>query len=86
MAKDLVMRKTVGNKRRGIRWTIKSMLEYLEFADDVALISSNSEHLQRKTEDLSKYAKQVGLNINKNKTKTMQLAPSPAVITVTMNH
>lgn len=82
MAKDLVMRKTVGNKRRGIRWTIKSMLEYLEFADHVALISSNSEHLQRKTEDLLQICK----TGNKNKTKTMQLAPSPAVITVTMNH
>lgn len=54
VAIDWVMRRTVDNKRRGIRWTITSMLKYLEFADDIALISSNSEHLQRKTEDLSK--------------------------------
>lgn len=84
VAIDWVMRKIVGNKRRGIRWTITSTLEDLVFPDDIALISYNSEHLQRKTEDLSKHAKQVGLNINRNKTKTMQLAPSPAV--KTMNH
>lgn len=69
---------TVGNKRRGIRWTITSMLEDLEFADDIALISSNSGYMQRKTVDPSKYAKQVELNIYKKNTKTL----SPVVKTV----
>lgn len=82
VAIDWVMRKTVGNKQRGIRWTITSLLEDLDFADDIALLSNNAEHLQRKTEDLSKYANQVGLKINKKKTKTMQLVPSPTVITL----
>lgn len=43
---DWVMRKTVSNKRRGIRCTITSILEDLEFADNIALVSSNSDHLQ----------------------------------------
>ena len=41
------MRKTIENKRRGIRWTLTSLLEDLDFADDVALVSSTSDQLQR---------------------------------------
>ena len=41
------MRKTIGNKRRGIRWTLTSLLEDLDFADDVALVSSTRDQLQR---------------------------------------
>lgn len=63
---------------------IYSILEDREFADDIDLIPSNSGHLQRKTEDIFNYTKQVGLYINKNKTKTMQLVQSHAVMTV--NH
>ncbi|KAL9960878.1 hypothetical protein ACROYT_G034384 [Oculina patagonica] len=71
------MRKTIGNKRRGIRWTRTSLLEDLDFADDVALVSSTRDQLQRKTSDLSVAAKQLGLNISRNKTKTMQLSDTP---------
>ena len=49
VAMDLVMWKTVGNLQRGIIWTLTSMLEDLEFADDIALLSSNSEQLIMKT-------------------------------------
>ena len=71
------MRKTIGNKRRGIRWTLTSLLEDLDFADDVALVSSISDQLQRKASDLSLATNQLGLNISRKKTKTMQLTETP---------
>lgn len=80
----LIMRKTFCNKRREIMSTITSILEGLEFADTIVLVSSNTKHLQRKTEDVSKNAEQIGLIINKIKNKKMWLAPSHVVITV--NH
>ena len=61
----------------GIRWTLMSLLEDLDFADDVALVSSTRDQLQRKTSDLSLAANQLGLNISRKKTKTMQLTETP---------
>ena len=42
---DWVMRRTVGNKHRGIRWTLTSMLEDKDIAEDIASLSSNANHL-----------------------------------------
>ena len=50
-----------------------SLLEDLNFANDVTLVSSNRDQLQRKTSDPSLAANQLGLNIGNKKTKTMQL-------------
>ena len=77
VAIDWIMRKTIDNKRRGIRWTLTSLLEDLDFADDLTLVSSTRDQLQRKTSDLSVTAKQLGLNISRKKTKTMQLTDTP---------
>ena len=48
-----VMRRTVGNKRKGIRWTLTSMLKDIDFVDDIGLLSSNANHLQKKINDLN---------------------------------
>ena len=78
IAIDWIMhKKTIGNKRRSIRWTLTSLLEDLDFADDVELASSTRDQLQRKTSDLSLAASQLGLNISRKKTKTMQLTETP---------
>ena len=61
---DWIMQKTTSDKPRGIQWTIFSHLEDLDFADDLAALSSKREHLQEKTDRLNKYGKQIGLNIN----------------------
>ena len=54
------------------------MLEDLDFADDVALVSSTRDQLQRKTSDLSLAASQLGLNISrKTEIKPMQLTETP---------
>ncbi|XP_048757722.2 uncharacterized protein LOC125668029 [Ostrea edulis] len=64
------MRRTVGNKRRGIIWTLTSILEDIDTAD----------HLQKKTNELNINANKIGLKINKKKTKTMQFVPAPPQI------
>ena len=37
---DWLMRKASTDKRRGVRWNFTSLLEDLDFADDIALLSS----------------------------------------------
>ena len=46
---------TVGNKT-GIRWNFTSKLEDLDFADDIALMSSCYTHMQSKTRQLNQFA------------------------------
>lgn len=77
MAIDWVMRKTMTDKPRGIQWTLFSQLEDLDFADDLAVLSSNYTHLQEKTDRLNQYAKQTGLNINGSKTQVMCINSTP---------
>ncbi|KAL9980638.1 hypothetical protein ACROYT_G009248 [Oculina patagonica] len=70
---DWVMRRTTEDHPRGIRWTLFSTLEDLDFADDLALLSHTHSHMQEKTSLLSEYAHQVGLNISLTKTEVMTL-------------
>ena len=46
---DWVMRKATADKRRGIRWSFTTVLEDLDFADDIALLSSKFNDLHEKT-------------------------------------
>ena len=41
------MRKATEDKRRGIRLNFRAMLEDLDFADDIALLSSTYSDLQK---------------------------------------
>ena len=47
------------------------MLEDLDFADDLALLSSSMKHLQSKTDSLIENAAKVGLKFNAKKCKVM---------------
>ena len=67
IAIDWVMKKTTDSKR-GITWSIFTTLEDLDFADDIALLSSRHSDMQEKTERLS----QLGLQLNANKTEEMR--------------
>ena len=46
---DWVMRKATADKRRGIRWNLTTALEDLDFANDIALLSSKFNDLHEKT-------------------------------------
>ena len=45
------------------------MLEDLDFADDLALLSSSMKHLQSKTDSLTENAAKVGLKLNTKNAK-----------------
>ena len=68
---DWVMRQATSLRSRGIQWTIFSHLQDLDFADDIAILSSTPTHLQEKSDDLNTNAKKTGLIISKKKSKIM---------------
>ena len=51
---DWIMKKTAGNHNSGIRWNFTTVLEDIDFADDLALLSSK-KHIQEKVDRLNKY-------------------------------
>ena len=60
-----------------------SQLEDLDYADDIALWSTNARHLQQKGNVLNENAKKAGLHINMKKTKVMHLnltEPHPQIM------
>ena len=66
---DWVMRKTFSEGNTGTRWRFTEKLDDLDFADDLALLSSTRRQLQLKNERLSNASKGTGLKINITKTK-----------------
>ena len=71
---DWVMRRSVEGARTGIRWTMTTMLEDLDFADDLALISSTFTQTQTKIDRLNRNRKGTGFkNISTKKTKVMRI-------------
>ena len=68
---DWVMRKSTKHGNTGIRRKFNSFLEDLDFADNIALISSSRRHIQSKVNNLTHYAKVMGLRINTAKTMMM---------------
>ena len=70
---DWVMWRTTEDQPRGIRSTLISTLEDLDFVDHVALVLHNHQHMQEKTARLSTSAQQVGLKISQKKTEVMML-------------
>ncbi|CAG2220909.1 unnamed protein product [Mytilus edulis] len=69
---DWVSRKSY-NTPLGIKWTLQSCLEDLDFADDICQLSHRHEDSQKQAANLETTAKQVGLYINAKKTKSMRV-------------
>jgi hypothetical protein len=66
---DWMMRRTTDGQRDGIQWTLWTQLDYLEFVDDLALLS----HQQQQTTSLASHATQFGLHIHSNKTPAREV-------------
>ena len=74
---DWVTRQTASLRTHGIQWTIFSHLQDLDFADDIAILSSTTTHLQEMSDDLNMNSKKTGLNISEKKSKIMCVNSSP---------
>ena len=61
MVIDWIKRRTVGKGENGIRCRLTTKLDDLDFADDVALLSSSRNQMQRKTSRMDMEVKRVGL-------------------------
>ena len=80
---DWIMKNTVGNGENGIRWKFTSKLDDLDFADDIALLSSTINQLQQKTDKLVNNSKNVGLKTNREKCKILRInTPNENPITI----
>ena len=74
LAIDWVKKTTTAGNRNGIQWTLLEQLDDLDFADDLALLSSSHQQMQEKTSKLAVISPQVGLNIHKDKTKILKVS------------
>ena len=72
LAVDWIMRRTLGNRKTGIQWTLTSVLEDLDYADDISLLSGRYQDIQDKTETLSVTSRSVGLKISERKTQVLR--------------
>ena len=72
MVIDWVSR-TACDKPSGIKWTLQSCLEDLDFADDICQLSHRHQDSQKQASNLETTAKNVGLYINPSKTKSMRI-------------
>ena len=71
IAHDYIIRQTTQNEQHGIQCTLFSQLEDLDYADDIALLSTTANHLQKKAQFLTENARKTELQINQEKTKVM---------------
>ncbi len=72
LAIDWLMRSITQGKSQGIQWTLTSLLEDLDYADDLGLLSHKHQDIQQKTEKLCEIASTIGLKVNSKKTKVMR--------------
>ena len=65
------MKNGTEQERTGIRWTLLTKLEDLDFADDIVPVWHTRSHRQQKSVRINKLTEAVGLKINIGKTKVM---------------
>ena len=62
----------------GIRWTISTFLQHLDYADDICLLSHSVLHVAEMLYSIEKEASSAGLNINVSQTKSMHICRTHA--------
>ncbi|XP_072025116.1 uncharacterized protein [Amphiura filiformis] len=70
---DWIMKHATEGNNTGIRWKFMTKLEDLDFADDIALLSSTIQHMQDKATKLCEFAARTGLKINTKKTEVLRI-------------
>ena len=66
---DWLMTEITKDGNTCIRWTLTSILEDLDYADDIGLLSSRHKDMQEKMDKLTRTAPQIGLRLNTAKMK-----------------
>ena len=61
------MKLTTTDSKKGIRWTITTYLEDLDYAVDISLVSSRQRDVQEKTDRLTETAQKLGLKVKSAK-------------------
>ena len=80
---DWIMKNSTSDKRTGIQWTITELLDDLDFADDIGLISHSHRQMQEKTEAICQNSAKIGLQLNVSKTQVMKINtnnPNPILV------
>ena len=73
LAIDWIMRNVTDGRRQGLQWTLTSVLEDLDYADDLGLLSHRHQNIQQKTDLLNTTASTIGLRVNAKKTQVLRL-------------
>ena len=63
--------RTTADRKRGIQWNFHSVLENLDFADDISLLSSRRDDIQEKMNRLTSFTKLMKLNTTNNQSVTV---------------
>ncbi|CAH8548252.1 unnamed protein product [Schistosoma intercalatum] len=66
------MKTSTSEGKHRIQWTAQNQLNYLDFADDLDLLSHIHEQMQTKTANVAAVSAAVSLNIHKGKTKVLK--------------
>ena len=84
IAIDWLITEITKDGNRGIRWALTSILEELDYADDIGLLSSRYKDMQEKIGKLTTTAPQIRVKLNaaKNKLTTRQITPLPQTTVV----
>ena len=70
---DWIMKQVTSEGQRGIRWTLTTILEDLDFADDIALLTHRHQDMQTKTDIMATTTESIGLKISAKKTKHLRM-------------
>ena len=69
-----IMKTTTTGRNNGIQWTLRTQLDDLDFADNLALLSQNHRKMQNKTTLLETTSAETGLKINRKRTEQMKMS------------
>ena len=69
----MAMKEITPGRRNGIRWTLLTQLNDLDFADDIALLPHTQQHMQDKTSALKELSLRIGLMIHPAKSKILKV-------------
>ena len=73
MVIDWVMRKTVDGQRTGIGWDVTRLLEGIDYAENLLLLTSRVDYMQEKTARLEENAGRIGLKLNPQRCRWMKV-------------